>query len=142
MGGLGIAEVVEGIAGPLFGLIDELSTSDEEKANARLIALQLQVEMASKLLEYETQRIQMQQQVVIAESKSDSWLTRSWRPLAMVTFLALLVSYWLGYKPEYLGADEVAKLFDLLQIGIGGYIVGRTAEKVAPGIMNMFKDKA
>lgn len=138
---IGIAEVAAGIAKPLFGLIDELFTSDEEKAKARLVALQMQVEMAGKLLEYETERVKMQQQVITAEANSDSALTRLWRPITMLTFLAMVVSYWLGYAPPNV-EPYLPDLFDLIKLGLGGYVIGRSAEKVVPQVAKMFKDKA
>jgi|TARA_R110002020_G_scaffold161365_3_gene346480 hypothetical protein len=67
--------------------------------------------------------------VVIAEAKGEGWLQRNWRPLTMLSFLGLLFLYWFGVHPENLSDQVVMKLFDLLQIGIGGYIISRGAEK-------------
>lgn len=71
--------------------------------------------------------------IITAEIQSESWLTRSWRPLIMLWFGFLLGLYWFGFAPEYLvnHPEVVERLFQLLQIGIGGYVVGRSAEKVA-----------
>jgi hypothetical protein len=30
-------------------------------------------------------------------------------------------------------------MWDLLKLGVGGYVMGRSAEKVAPGIISAFK---
>ena len=67
--------------------------------------------------------------VVVAEAKGEGWLQRNWRPLTMVSFLILLFMYWFGIHPENLSDAVIMKLFDLLQIGIGGYIISRGAEK-------------
>ena len=67
--------------------------------------------------------------VVVAEAKGEGWLQRNWRPLTMISFLGLLFMYWFGIHPENLSDEVIMKLFDLLQIGIGGYIISRGAEK-------------
>ena len=67
--------------------------------------------------------------VVVAEAKGEGWLQRNWRPLTMISFLVLLFMYWFGIHPENLSDQVIMKLFDLLQIGIGGYIISRGAEK-------------
>jgi hypothetical protein len=34
---------------------------------------------------------------------------------------------------------EVLKLWDIVEIGLGGYVIGRSAEKVLPGIVGSLK---
>lgn len=68
--------------------------------------------------------------VIQAEATGDSWLQRNWRPLTMVSFNISIMGYWFGLTPE-LPSYAVESMFTLLQIGIGGYIVGRSAEKIA-----------
>lgn len=69
-------------------------------------------------------------EVLKAEIGGESWLQRSWRPITMLTFLGCIVGYWFGLTPVTLPDSAVAGMFDLLQIGLGGYIVGRSAEKI------------
>jgi len=42
---------------------------------------------------------------------------------------------WLGWSAPNLGEAEVLKLWDIVEIGLGGYVIGRSAEKVLPGIV-------
>ncbi|WP_143004414.1 3TM-type holin [Halomonas shengliensis] len=70
-------------------------------------------------------------QVVTAEVQGESWLQRSWRPLLMLWFAALVGAHWLGLTPETLDAAVVERLLDIVQLGIGGYVVGRSVEKTA-----------
>jgi hypothetical protein len=51
----------------------------------------------------------------------------------MLTFLALVVADTFGLT-EFRLADQA---WTLLQIGLGGYVVGRSAEKIAPHIKDM-----
>lgn len=76
--------------------------------------------------------------VIAAEANSGFWLAACWRPLMMMVFMGMVVSYWFGYVPEGLQNDSmppmVAELFMLIKIGLGGYIVGRSGEKVASSL--------
>jgi len=86
--------------------------------------------MNGDLKEFET-IINAQAGIIMAEA-SGTWLQSSWRPLTMIWFSVLLGMYWFGFAPEYLveNPSTVDQLFDLLKIGIGGYIVGRSGEKM------------
>jgi len=136
------AAILGAVVKPVADLIDDLHTSDEEKAQLRMGIMSVQVEMGSKLLEYETKRMEMQQSVITAEAKSGNLLTSSWRPVTMLTFVALVVSYWLGYAPEGITDAQVSDLFDLIKLGLGGYVIGRSAEKVVPQVSQIFKKDA
>ena len=77
--------------------------------------------------------------IITAEVNSQSWLTRSWRPILMLTFGALIVARWLGWTAPNLSEAEYLKLWDIVQIGIGGYTIGRSAETVATTIAQAIK---
>lgn len=75
-------------------------------------------------------------QIVAQEAQSQYWLAAIWRPLVMIVFAGLIVSYFFGYTtPNLLSQfppeSAIAKLFDLLQTGLMGYIPARTVEKIA-----------
>ena len=73
--------------------------------------------------------------IIVAEAKGDSWLQRSWRPLGMVTLLVLVVLDALGILPNRLSTEA----WTMIQVGFGGYVVGRSAEKTAPKLVNAIK---
>lgn len=77
--------------------------------------------------------------IVEAEAKSDNWLTASWRPISMLTFLALIVARWFGWSAPGMSEAEVLKLWDIVQLGLGGYVIGRSAEKILPSIAETLK---
>jgi hypothetical protein len=79
--------------------------------------------------------------VIIAEA-SGNWLQRSWRPLMMITFTALIVARWLGWTAPNLQPAEYEQLWEIIKLGIGGYTIGRTVEKVTPAIVDAIKGKA
>jgi hypothetical protein len=133
------ASIIAGLAKPVADVIDELHTSDEEKGKIRMGLMSMQVGMGQKLLEYETQRLQMKAEIIKAEAQSNSWITRSWRPLTMLVFLALVVAYFFGLQGENFSEVMAEHLFQLIKIGLGGYVVGRSAEKVVPKVAELFK---
>ena len=75
--------------------------------------------------------------IIADEAKSEHWLASSWRPLVMLTFTALIVARWLGYSAPGISEVEVLKLWDIVQLGLGGYVIGRSAEKIVPQIAEM-----
>ena len=68
---------------------------------------------------------------ITAEANGQSWMQRNWRPITMLTFLGLVVCDSFGLLAFRL-ADQA---WTLLQIGMGGYVIGRSCEKVLPRIL-------
>jgi hypothetical protein len=87
------------------------------------------------------QRLQQQISVIVAEAQSGSWITRTWRPITMLTFLAMVVSWWLGWTPARATPEQIDELFTLIKLGLGGYVGGRSLEKVATTIAAAVKKK-
>lgn len=129
---MSIFSMVSSIFKPAVELIDELHTSEEEKLKIRSTIMSAEFEMQTRVLEYETRLMEAQARVITAEAQGQSWLQRTWRPITMLVFLALVVCDSFGLLAFRL-ANEA---WMLLQIGLGGYVVGRSAEKIAPKIMN------
>ena len=59
----------------------------------------------------------------------------------MLAFVAAILAYWFGLTPDTLPPDAINEMFLLVQIGLGGYVVGRSAEKIVPGMVEAFKKK-
>jgi len=102
-----------------------------------------QAEILAKLQQLELEYTKMRANIIEAEAKSDNWLTSSWRPITMLVFVFIifnnyvLVPYAQAFGAHIPSLDLTNEMWGLLKIGIGGYIVGRSAEKVAKSI----KDK-
>ena len=92
----------------------------------------LKAELAIAAMNGELKGLEAQVSVITTEAQGN-WLQRSWRPLTMIWFSVLIGMYWFGMAPDYLiqSPETVNQLFELLKIGIGGYVVGRSAEKIA-----------
>ena len=119
-------DLIAGIFKPAAELIDELHTSEEEKLKQQRRLLEIQALVLDSSLQYEKEMMTARAEIVNSEAKSEHWITATWRPITMLTFLALAVGDSLGWLPNPL-RDEA---WMLLQIGLGGYVVGRSAEKV------------
>ncbi len=83
--------------------------------------------LEAQLLNLESDILKVQANVIMSEANGASWLQRSWRPVTMLTFLVLVVLDSFALLPFRL-AEEA---WGLLKLGLGGYVVGRSAETVA-----------
>ena len=72
-----------------------------------------------------------QAQVIMAEANGQSLLQRNWRPLVMLWFAVLISLSFFGYRPEGITEAMFVELMALLKIGLGGYVIGQSAEIVA-----------
>ena len=124
---MSVVDLIAGIFKPAAELVDELHTSEEERLKAKGHLLDVQAAAMQRVFDYESEMLSAKAKVVHAEAQSKHWLTANWRPITMLTFLALVVGDSLGWLPNDL-RDET---FVLLEIGLGGYIVGRSGEKIA-----------
>lgn len=123
---MGIIDLIAGIFKPAADLVDNLHTSTEEKLTLQKEMQRIQAEFQSRVLEYETKLMEAQSKAIVAEASSSSWLAANWRPISMLTFLTLVVLDSFGWLATPLNDDA----WLLLQIGLGGYVAGRSLEKV------------
>lgn len=113
-------------------LIDRLWPDPEQRAQARLALMELaQKGELTELIERAS--------IVKAEAQSDHWLAATWRPVLMLTFGALIVARWFGWAAPNLTEAEYLKLWDIVELGLGGYVIGRSAEKIVPSIATALK---
>lgn len=120
---------------PVTKLVDDLHTSEEERLTIKNRMFEIQAQAYSQAQEYETKLLDAKASIITAEAKGESWIQKSWRPITMLTFLVLVVCDSFGLLAFRL-ADQA---WTLLQIGLGGYVVGRSAEKIAPTVKDMMR---
>lgn len=134
------------LIGPAFKsvakIIDDTTTSGEERLTLRNKLFELQSELAEKVVAYEKTLFQERSETIRAEVASQSWLARSWRPLVMLIFTSLVAAHWFGWTAPNLTEVEVVKLLDIIQLGLGGYVIGRSAEKIIPKVAESFLQRA
>lgn len=123
---MGILGFLGGLIKPATELVDNLHTSEEEKLTLKAQLMKIENEFAGKLLEYHTKLLDAQSTIIEAEAKGQSWMQRNWRPLSMLTFLFLIIGDSFGWLAFRLNNEA----WTLFQIGLGGYVVGRSGEKM------------
>lgn len=99
----------------------------------------VKAELQAQMLQHSAEIEKAAASVVVAEAKGESWLQRNWRPVTMMSFVVIVVNNYIAVPwLQTIGLPAVSldippDMWSLLQIGIGGYIVSRGAEK---GIKN------
>lgn len=121
---IAIGALVSAIAPKLMDVVDK-AVEDKDTA------LKLKADISAQLLANDSEFTKAASGVIIAEAEGESWLQRNWRPLLMIWFSVLIGAYWFGFVPINMPLSVVESLFSLVQIGVGGYVVGRTGEKIA-----------
>ena len=58
---------------------------------------------------------------------------------ARLTFGILIVLRWLGWSAPGISEAEALKLWNIVEIGLGGYVIGRSAEKTLPRIVEVLR---
>jgi len=118
----GATELIKGVG----GVIDDLTTSKEEKLAAELKVKEL-------ISSYE---VEMEKQITDrwkADMQSDSWLAKNIRPLTL-GFLVISTVLMIFIDAGVISFNVEAKWTDLLQLVlitvIGAYFGGRSLEKV------------
>lgn len=132
--------LLSALTGPLVSAIRDILL---RHAQARMSekTLQAEVERAVRQALEQTEQVALaaRREVLKAEATGESWLQRSWRPIVALT---AFFSYWFvivaypflhawGWLPAVrFGEEGMRNLFWLATTAVGGYIGGRTLEKI------------
>jgi len=118
---------------PILGkVVGNLFPDPEQKAKA-------EQEVLVQLMQHQQQIETAAASIIQAEAASSHWLAANWRPITMLVFLGLIVARWFGWAAPNLAEAEYIKLWSIVEFGLGGYVVGRSVEKIAPGIADAIK---
>lgn len=113
---------------PILGkVVGNLFPDPEQKARA-------EAEMMKVLLAHQAEIEGAAAKIIQTEAASQHWLAANWRPLTMIVFVGLVVARWFGWAAPNLSEAEYLKLWSIVEFGLGGYVVGRSVEKIAPSI--------
>ena len=114
---------------PLIGSIFDKIFPDKEKAD------EAKFKMMALMQSGDIELTKQAGSIITAEANSEHWIVASWRPVTMLVFVAIIANNYMLYP--YLSLFWVdapiltlpPDLWDLLKIGLGGYVVGRSTEK-------------
>lgn len=93
-------------------------------------------ELTAAMMENAAEMQRAAASVVLAEAQGESWLQRNWRPMLMVLFGFIVANNyvlvpWLRVFGVVVPTLDIPPdMWSLLSVGVGGYVVGRSAEKV------------
>jgi hypothetical protein len=124
------------VLGPILG---QVAKSVFPNAEDEIRRLEIQARMQEALIANQAQIEAAAADVIRTEAQGESWLQRNWRPLTMMVFVGLIVGKWLGYTAPGVSEALELRLLGLIEIGLGGYVIGRSVEKVAPVIAGALK---
>ena len=118
------------LAKTLLGTIDK-AVPDKD------LAQKIKAEFNNELLNADMSKFKAAADIVNSEAKSQHWVTATWRPALMWCLIIIVFNnYILMPYVKYFFAVEITlnipqDLWTLLQIGLGGYVVGRSGESIA-----------
>ena len=101
----------------------------------------LKSQLQTQLLQSNTQELQAAAKIIEAEAKA-GWFASSWRPLLMYVLIFILVwNYVIGpvikvFTGAVISFELPGDVWTLLNVGLGGYVIGRSAESVARTMAN------
>lgn len=125
-----IMSFLQGLVKPVTDLIGKAVPDKDLAAN-----LNQQVTLA--ILGADASALSEQAGIITAEAKGESWLQRNWRPLIMCEFGLIIFFNYIGFpilRMFHLNIPDLPTpqdLWDLMKLGLGGYVVGRSGEKIA-----------
>ena len=118
-----IWSLIVSIGGKVLDFVDNV-VEDKDEAN------RLKFEIQRQLIENKSSELEAAAKIVLAEAQG-GWLQRNWRPLLMVTFAGLIVAHWFGFTAPNIPESVQNSLLNIVMVGVGGYVVGRSGEKIA-----------
>lgn len=120
---MGIFSIASKILSPILGIVDKAVTDKD-------LATRLKADIQAQGLDLIGKELEAQTGIIIAEANGSSWLQRTWRPITMLFLVSCVGAHWFGFTPANLTPQETIALLDIVKIGLGGYVVGRSGEKI------------
>lgn len=114
---------------PVRDIIDEVVTSDEERLALKIKMAEIEASLTTAALDADRELAKARGEVIAAEAKSEHPITAMWRPITMLSFVVLLFLIAFGWVKADVLAAVPSDLWDIIKLGLTGYVVGRSVEK-------------
>lgn len=105
-------------------IVERLTLPGREKKQLETDILQLLIAVEEKTI--------TEQAAAIREEARGNWLQRSWRPIVMLVFTLIILAGTFLNLPIL---ADTSRFWDLLEIGLGGYIIGRGSEQLVSSLL-------
>lgn len=128
-----IGKIVAPLLGKVFGIVDQFV---EDKDLSAKIKAEIQMQAMQMDHTEAMTEIKAQADIVKAEIQGTSWIQRSWRPILMLVIVAIVANNYLVYPYLSMFTSKAVilslpdHLWNLMSIGVGGYVVGRSGEQI------------
>jgi hypothetical protein len=132
-----IAGVLKLLAAPIAGkVLDIIAARGVQQVDRDKLRAEIEAAVIAVIADISAH----QSQVIMAEIGAESWLQRNWRPVVAVTFSGIVLFYglllpvavdWFGAPPVRIGDALLGWIMQAVLVCLGGYIGGRTVEKLA-----------
>ena len=140
--GAGAKETVDAIG----NAIDKIDKSDE-KLELQLKYKELLANIEGNYIDYESKLLESRSQIIQSETKGESFLQRNWRPILMLMCIFIVFNNYVLVPyfqiPTAILDDNI---WDLIKMGVTGYVAGRSLEKIsdklAPALYNTTKKRS
>lgn len=124
------------LAGPLVDKIIGLFSTIQ---NGKFTEAEIRAKVQAQVLETIADVTRTQGDVIMAEMRAESPLQRLWRPVTALLFVWIVFWFgflqplfvgWFGLPPLRVGDALLLQIIELVKLCLGGYIGGRTLEKI------------
>lgn len=124
------------LAGPLIDKIVGLFSTIQ---GGKLTEAEIRAKVQKEVLDTISDVTRTQGDVIMAEMRGESPLQRLWRPITALLFVWIVFWFgflqplfvgWFGLPPLRVGDALLLQIIELVKLCLGGYIGGRTLEKI------------
>lgn len=117
-------KTVTNLVGAVGEIVNRLTLPGREKKQLETDILQLLIAVEEKTI--------TEQAAAIREEARGNWLQRSWRPIVMLVFTLIILAGTFLNLPIL---ADTSRFWDLLEIGLGGYVIGRGSEQIVSSLL-------
>lgn len=127
---MALADFSLGDIGGLFTGIREAITGE------KISDPNLKLELLKELHQAEAKMMESQAKTIVSEASSEHFVVAAWRPITMLVFVFIIANnyiiapYLLAFGITVPTLSIPPDMWTLLQLGLGGYIAGRSGEKM------------
>lgn len=124
--------VIGDVLSGLFKLADQTIEDKDEKNRVKA---QLTEMFEKGDVDAFAATIKAKQEIIVTEAKSEGSLARNWRPITMLSFVVIIINNYIlqPWLFAMFGVNVMLpippEMWELLKLGLGGYVAGRTIEK-------------
>ena len=122
--------------GAFAPLLNTVFKTIEKSVPDKNLQEKLKADLNMQLLTSGTEELKASARIIEAEAKA-GWFASSWRPLLMYILIGILVLNYiispiiLALFSKKIGIELPSDVWTCLNIGLGGYVVGRSGESIA-----------